>query len=90
MNDGKRRYGRLRPEGMTLDLQDERLLRKVLPRTRIAVNDGCLAHEPYVEPAWGKHEARVLKSGYCWIKSRKVKGNWHHSKQRLVVSMDEA
>ena len=22
---------------------------------------------------------------YCWVKSRKVKGNWHHSKQRLVV-----
>lgn len=70
---------------MTLDLQDERPLRKVLPKTGIAVKDGYLAHEPYVEPAWGKHEARVLPSGYCWIKSRKVKGNWHHSRQRLVV-----
>lgn len=78
--------GLLRWGKMTLDLQDERCVWEVMPKGGMAMKDGCLAHEPFVESAWGNREARVRLSGYCWIKSRRVKGNWHHSRQRLVMT----
>lgn len=69
--------GNLRWGMMVLDLQDERAIWKTMPRSGLVVKNGYLAHE--------SKEA----SGYSWIKSREVKGNWHHSSQRLVVEGNE-
>lgn len=58
---------------MELSLEDERTVYEVLPQSGLDVCGRQLAHKG------------VMAGGYCWVRSRLVCGNWHHSTQRLQV-----